>query len=533
MTAEVTGRVRPVTTVARTLAVGEAASTGSRAPYHRLREAPGEPHSVRTDFVPAPAPAAAPDRIATLAHLTDLHVVDPGSPARLDFAMRTGAGVPAWAGLVDWVFRPQEALVPHAVAMMVQALAGLNPDVVVVTGDNIDNAQANELAAYLALLDGGPVALTPDGYHGPQRADWDDPWYWRPDTGPDRYKEWWGFPTHAGLLDAAGAGLTSPGLGVPWLACLGNHDVLVGGTTARHAALAALAVGGRKPTGLPPGLDLSDALDTFLTDPAALFGGPSRPVPGVPGRTFLTAADFVAAHLGGQTHQTDRAAGAGAPAGHGFTPANLAEGTAYYAHDPVPGLRLVVLNTDNPHGHWDGSMDRAQRDWLAGQLAADGPDDPLIVLVSHHASSSLRNGYGVCPDHPGERVYAEELLRLALGCRNVVLWLNGHHHANRIVAHHRGDGGGLYEITTAAIADWPCQARLLEIGREPSGVLSVTCTLVDHTAPARPSGTEYTLPWLAALHRELAYNDAVRAARTGAAGGALDRNVRLRLPARR
>lgn len=510
-----------ITTAERALAVGDVAGVGSRAPYHRLRTAPGEPYALRTDFVPGPAPAGVPTRIATLAHLTDLHIVDPGSPARLDFAMRTGAGTPAWAGLVDWVFRPQEALGAYAAAMMVETLAALDLDAVVVTGDNIDNAQANELAAYLALLDGGRVGLTPDGYHGPQRLDWDDPWYWRPDAATDRYQELWGFPRHPGLLDAAGAGLTSAGLGHPWLACLGNHDVLIGGTTARHAALAALATGGRKPTGLPPGLSLPDALGTFLTDPAALFTGPSRPVPAVPGRTFITAADFVAAHL----------ASAG-PVGHGFTAANLAAGTAYYTYDPVPGLRVVVLNTDNPHGHWDGSMDRAQRDWLAGQLAADGPDDPLIVLVSHHATSSLRNGYGVCPDHPGERVYADELLRLALGCRNVVLWLNGHHHANRVVAHHRGDGGGLYEITTAAITDWPCQARLIEIGREPSGVLNVTCTLVDHSAPAVPVGREHTLPWLAALHRELAYNDAVRAARVGAAGGALDRNVRLRLPAR-
>ncbi|MEV6963974.1 metallophosphoesterase [Hamadaea sp. NPDC051192] len=511
-------------TVERTLAVGEVAGTGTAAPYHRLRFAPGEVHSTRTDFVPGPAPSGDHTVIATLGHLTDLHIVDPGTPARLDFAMRTGAGADGWGGLVDWVFRPHEALAPHAAAAMIQTLAGLDLDVCVVTGDNIDNAQTNELSAYLALLDGGRVELSPHGYHGPQRLDWADPWYWQPDPGDDRYKQMWGYPTHPGLLEAATTAFTAPGLGHPWLACLGNHDLLVGGSTATgpgRAALAALATGDGKPIALPDP-ETRQALQQFLTDPMTLLSGPTRTVPAVPGRAFASAADFVLAHR----HPAAR------PAGHGFTAGNEHDGTAYYSYDPVPGLRIVVLNTDNPHGHWDGSIDKPQLDWLADQLRAQGPDDPLIVLASHHATSSLRNGYGVCPDHPGERAYADELLRLAVGCRNVILWLNGHHHANRIVAHHRGDGGGFYEVTTAAIADWPVQARTLQIARERDGGLCITSTLIDHVAPAVPGADRYTSTWLASLHRELAYNDAVRAGRTGAVGGALDRNVRLRLPAR-
>lgn len=39
-----------------------------------------------------------------------------------------------------------------------------------------------------------------------------------------------------------------------------------------------------------------------------------------------------------------------------------------------------------------------------------------------------------------------------------------------------------------------------------------------------------SVPALAALHRERAYNDGVRAGRWGAGGSVADRNVRMRVP---
>ncbi|MEV0732685.1 hypothetical protein [Polymorphospora sp. NPDC050346] len=519
-------RARPATTAERVLVPGATLGIGSDGTYRGLRAGPGEPHRTRADLAPAVPPGPGRRVLATLAHLTDLHVVDPGSPARLDFAMRTGAGTASWGGAVDWVFRPQELLGTHAAAAMVDTLARLPVDLCVVTGDNVDNAQANELAAYLALLDGGPVVPLPDGrYAGPQRPDWDDDWYWRPDPGTDRYKRRWGFPTHPGLIERAERGFVSTGLGHPWLACLGNHDLLVGGASAAHAALATLVTGDRKPVRLPDGLDLPDALATLLTDPAPIFGGPTRPVTAAAGRAFVDTAGFVAAHR----HPGAR------PAGHGFTPANERDGTGYYRHDPVPGLRVLVLDTNHPHGHWDGSVDRDQLAWLETELAGlDGPDDPLVVLASHHASQSMTNAYGVCPDRPAERAFADELLRIALRCRNVVLWLNGHHHTNRIVAHFRAGGGGLYEVTTAAVTDWPSQARLIEVAVEADGTCCLTSTMVDHDSPAvaGPDLDPASVPALAALHRELAYNDGVRAGRWGAGGSVADRNVRMRVPPR-
>ncbi|HEY8472678.1 MAG TPA: TIGR03767 family metallophosphoesterase [Natronosporangium sp.] len=500
----------PPTTADRTLVAGELAGTGTDGGYRLLRAAPGEPHRIRTELAPARPHPAGGRVLLRLAHVTDLHVADPQSPVRLDFAMRVGAGDPAWGGAVDAAFRPQELLAAHAAASMAETITRLPVDLCVVTGDNLDNAQANELAAYLAVLDGGQVGLCPDGrYAGTQSAAWGDDWYWQPEAADNRYTRRWGYPTIPGLLAAAARPFTSRGVGHPWLACAGNHDLLVVGTTAARAALQPLALAGRKPTRLPD--QLTDPLETLVTRPQELFAGPTRPVQPHPGRRFIDTGEFVAAH-----HYLPAR-----PAGHGFTEQNRRDGTAYYAYDATEQVRVIVLDTNHPYGHWDGSVDRRQLAWLADQLAAAGrPGGPLVILASHHGTGTFDNHRG---EAPGERAHADELLALALRWPNVVLWLNGHRHEHRVLGHRRPTGGGLLEVTTAAIMDWPSQARLIELAVTEDGALRVTSTMVDHAAPVNPTGEPDGVGWLASLHRQLAANECWRAGRRRA-GSPADRN---------
>ncbi|MDO9406873.1 MAG: hypothetical protein Q7T67_00560, partial [Patulibacter sp.] len=175
------------------------------------------------------APAPAPGRVlATVAQLTDTHVRDTASPARVPFLDRLGAPFTP-------VFRPQEPLTLQTLAAATRTVNALAPGLTVVTGDLIDNDQQNELDAAITTLKGGRVR--PFDARTLQGADNADPFFYRPDVDP---------PREPGLLTSARRTFTAPGLRSPVAVVPGNHDVLVGGEVQATPALRAVAVGARR-----------------------------------------------------------------------------------------------------------------------------------------------------------------------------------------------------------------------------------------------------------------------------------------------
>jgi hypothetical protein len=112
-----------------------------------LRPGPGEPLLARTELGARAAPLAL---LTTVAHITDAHVLDAASPARVTFLDRLGAPFQS-------TFRPQETLTAQVLAGAVRAIRALRPHAVIQGGDLIDNDQANELSLALEVLHGGPV----------------------------------------------------------------------------------------------------------------------------------------------------------------------------------------------------------------------------------------------------------------------------------------------------------------------------------------------------------------------------------------
>ena len=125
---------------------------------------------------------------------------------------------------------------------------------------------------------------------------------------------------------------------------------------------------------------------------------------------------------------------------------------------------------------------------------------------------------------------SDALLNLLLRFQNVVLWLNGHIHANRISPRADPTGRhGLWEVTTSSLVDWPCQARLVELFDAGAGLLAIACTMVDHDGAVRGGAGDLTD--LAGLHRELAGNVPFNGFDSWRPGSPEDRNAILLLPA--
>jgi metallophosphoesterase (TIGR03767 family) len=404
---------------------------------------------------------------------------------------------------------------------------------------------------HIDLLDGGKT-ITPDSgdltkWEGVGDSKDKDTAYWHPDgtplfSTPDNYRAKYGYPTVPGLLNLCRRPFRATGLVTPWYSVFGNHDGLVEGNVPPNVVLSAIATGALKVTGLPTGVDVSGLLSAFAAgDPNALATlltiGPAKAVTADANRREVSRAETVLEHF----------TTTGTPIGHGYTQQNVSDGTAYYAFDKG-AVHCISLDTVNPYGYSDGSIDSGQLAWLTAQLQANssryldtngnwvngsGPDK-LIVIFSHHTIATMGNVLGV------DRVPGSTVEALLLRFPNVIAWVNGHTHHNEVLAHPRPAGyaapGGFWEVNTAAHIDWPQQSRIVEIVNNGDGTLSIFGTILDTAAPAGWNALNLTNPiQLAALSRELSVNDPQRdaetATRDGKRGTVLDRNVELLVPA--
>uniref|UniRef100_A0AAU1I9J7 TIGR03767 family metallophosphoesterase n=1 Tax=Streptomyces sp. NBC_00180 TaxID=2903632 RepID=A0AAU1I9J7_9ACTN len=536
------------TTLKATIGPGRILRRGTERPYQELALLDGERHTLRDDLARADRPHPLNRRrrsILCFAHLSDFQIADVQSPARFEFFNRY-FGDPRVAAIVP-VQRPQEALVVHAVQAIIDTLNNIDSSpvtgtplhLVVTTGDGIDNAQWNEMQNFMSLLEGGKVHPNSGGssYEGIQSASWPDEFFWHPDViqsgGPDIWREKYGFPHAPGLLLSALRDFDSEGLNLPWLGCFGNHEALIQGVGALTRPVLEYLVGGRKPVGLPSGMDLDEAKH-FTTEPEIFLTGEQLPVTADVHRRGITRAEFVAEHFRPM----------GRPHGHGFTQDNLREGTAYYAYDePHSGVRLIGLDTNRIQGGVGGSLDHRQVQWLEQRLLethsvyrqADGTEthsgheDRLVVVFSHHDSETLVGSND--PATPDAARGSPGLISLLHRFPNVVLWLNGHRHINKVRPHRdpAGYGPGFWEVTTCSVMDWPSQSRLVELVDNGDGALSLLCTMVDHNAPVHPLLIDGRTS-LPSLHRELAANSPWGGTTADLAGTLHDRNVDLLLP---
>ncbi|MBU1238094.1 hypothetical protein KKF84_22385 [Myxococcota bacterium] len=454
---------RPTTTVKETIrgVLLETAQLEDLRPAFGLTKTEaGESHIDRDDLDAisvSNGASAEPSSLAYFVHMTDIHVTDEESPARM---------IHSWIAEGS-AWRPQEAWSSHvfngAIATVNEFAAVRPMDFLIFSGDLTDNKHYIELRWFLDAIEGNTI--------NPDTGDDDDP---RAPGLPDPHDPY------------PGAGLHPD---VKWFAIQGNHDLLaLGNFDTLDFAVA-------DPEGTTPTFAMSDAaIPTCFADnldPGACVDGSCYSE--TPDRCFIPASDsYYQVHstvADPNRHWIDRMAwinmvidsNTHGPSGHGFNNDNLVEERSYWRHDePVPGLPIALLGLDSSSAGGvtasaAGTFSQEQLDWLIEQLDDLASLNKLIVVTSHHCSRDF-----------GTNTNA---FRAALhACPNVVLHVTGHHHDNEIMPWPAPGGmdpwHGYYEIQNCGLLDWPQQMRFYELVNLGDGTGIIYSTMVNiHMEP--------------------------------------------------
>ena len=419
------------------------------------------------------APASrATSVLASFVQLTDTHVTDEESPARVEMLDRFGAPYTS-------AFRPQEALTPQVLAAMLSTINADRPQAVFETGDLIDNDQQNEFTQAFAVLRGGMVDPNSGGpgYAGVQAASNPDPLIYRPAVDAPRYPH---------LLSEAERPFRSPGLRAPWYPLPGNHDMLVQGNLRATALTQAIVTGGRKLVSIDHAALV--AVERRRLNPKLIGSLLRRGLPGHwirvprdPRRHELSPAQAVAALRRASAH-----GGSG----------RLMDSTVELGRR----VEAILLDTVDRQGGAAGILRSSQVGWLRARLRAAAAR--WVVVFSSTPLDQTRGG--------------AQALSLLDGDPRVVAAIAGDVHRNSIRPR-RTRAGGYWLITTASLIDYPQQARAFRLVATADGGVVLQTWMLNADPRWR----------LANISRELAYLDYQGGRPRHLAGRRGDRNAEL------
>ena len=433
--------------------------------YGELEVADGWEHITRTiDDSAAPAAGPGARQLARFVHLADAQLADDESPARLasfDRARVTGGA-----------FRPQETngcRLLNAAVLTVNTFHEEEPvDFVLLGGDNIDNAQANESRWFLDILGGAASVECDSGLDddiNPDGSDGKDPFF-------------------------------AAGLAMPFYWVTGNHDVLFQGN-GPVGPLLGKAVGSEAASGTRDWSQPGGPIVTGEVEPD-------------PNRALLLPTELMDIVFSDGD-------------GHGLSEHHADTGRAHYTFDvPNTPLRFVVLDTTAPTGGAGALLFQSELDaWVRPALDGAASEGKWVVLASHHATTSFQNKQPSGTD-ADPLVLEDEWLDFLSSYDNVLFSMVGHSHRHRVALRSGASGHAWWELITSALSDFPSQLRVVEIWDQDNGWVMLRATALDIFAAGDPVVLEAQA--LTAMDSVAGWGDDGR-------GELTDRNVELWVPA--
>ncbi len=478
--------------------------------------------------------------LINLIHITDTHICDAQSPARVEYLDRyADPHHPASSiiGTLIGTYRAHEILTTQVLESAVQAInrIDLAPvtktaiSAVLITGDLTDNAQSNELDWLTTLLLGGKLRAdsgAKDKWEG-VGGEFYSPFFWNPHGTPkgernDFPRDLYGFPTIPELLHAIRQPFYSSGLKYPFLAVHGNHDALLQGTVVPNEELRESVTSDEKI------FELSDeealqALSKVSEQGPAAYPSPIAPkvmtVSADESRDFLSPIEW---NINFYREDED----------NGISSQHLGSDRKYWRKD-YESVTILALDTVNPFGGWQGSIDEEQFNWLKEQV--EQIKDKYIVITSHHPIQDIYNGYSPS----ARRVLGAEIESYLITKPAVIAWICGHTHRHRIAYFGPDITRGFYQIETSSLIDWPQQGRIIEIFLTQDDEICIASTVFNHQGSILPDYEHLRLDEvneLSGLSRILSLNDWQRRGGIFAIenneGEGSDRNSILCLPKR-
>jgi len=178
--------------------------------------------------------------------------------------------------------------------------------------------------------------------------------------------------------------------------------------------------------------------------------------------------------------------------GHGLTSEQVDSGKAIYTFDvPNTALRFLVIDTAAETGGAEGVIHRADVDsHIKPALDQAAADNKWVIVTSHHAVRALSDGGGFMGKVQKDALTGQQWVDLLGEYPNVIFSLAAHDHADHVERQMAMNGHSYWELTTSALADYPHQARIIELWDEDNGYVSLQAIYVDLDMQDEPVAEE-------------------------------------------